>query len=138
MKLIFSYIEVENSVHGSYMRRDIHIESINNEVCNVRHARMLSRYISDLNIHPTVIDWVFDGIYKVETGLSISEERSGEYHRAIYAKDSVVIDCTLADDNDPEWPKETFTIAEVKIALEGWKRFLEMPESLDSVVEVYI
>ncbi len=44
----------------------------------------------------------------------------------------------LADDNDPNWPTETFPITEVKTALEGWKKFLEMPESFDSVVEVYI
>ena len=82
--------------------------------------------------------WVFDGISKVERNISSTEERSSNHFQAIYKKDSVTINFLLANVNDPNWPTETFPITEVKAALEGWKKFLEMPESFDSVVEVYI
>ena len=85
---------------------------------------------------PRIVAWTLDGISSVEKSISSTEERSSNHFQAIYNKDSVTINFLLADDNDPNWPTETFSLAEVKAALEGWKKFLEMPESFDSVVEV--
>jgi hypothetical protein len=80
-------------------------------------------------------DEVLNKIRKMESGESEGEEWSGNAWDVNIQKSGVQINNQYIH----EWnnlPEGRFTLAELKAALQGWKHFLEMPESLDSVVEV--
>jgi hypothetical protein len=50
-------------------------------------------------------------------------------------RDHVDFELQTANDH-PDWPIWKCSLAEVKTALIGWRKFLEMPKRLDSVMEV--
>ena len=120
---------------GDYLQKRIHTSSGN--ITTNRYDKYLCSYLRDFD-SKIVTKWAIDGLSRIQLGLSDYEDISSNHFDAIATKDEVTIHFSLTDNNNPNWPIETFPIAEVKAALEGWGKFLEMPESFDSVVEVYI
>lgn len=139
MKLIFSYIPTGRHT-GDFFLDTWRIVSFL-ESDTIRHDSKyritFGSYLEDFD-NIRVVALILKSIDNIENNLSEMEDISSRSFTAIAIKDSVTINFTIADDDNPNWPTEKATIKEVKAALEGCKRFLEMPESLDSVVEVYI
>jgi hypothetical protein len=137
MKLIFSYIPTGRHTGDFFLDTWRTVSFLESDT--VRHDSKyritFGSYLEDFN-SIGVVEWALNGLNSVMNELSEMEDISSRSFTAIAIKDSVTINFTIADDDNPNWPTEKATIKEVKAALEGCKRFLEMPESFDSVVEV--
>ncbi len=70
-------------------------------------------------------------IEKIERGEKQTSDASGNAWMTTITHEGVQIDSHTVPWWD-EQPEGHFTLAEFKAALEGWKRFLQMPESLES------
>jgi hypothetical protein len=80
-------------------------------------------------------DRILRHIHAVESGEIEEIKTGGNDVTLTLRKSGVQVDINITE----SWigqPEGHFTIHEWQIALEGWRHFLEMPESLDSVVEV--
>lgn len=136
MKIIFLY-KPKNINTGDFSYDYWRDASVLDEkvIQHNRSTKSLCCYLEGIQ-SINVAEWVLDGLKAAEHEESENVGISVNSFVATCTKGEVRIHFELADNNDPNWPVETFTIAEVKAALEGWKKFLEMPESFDSVVEV--
>lgn len=76
-------------------------------------------------------------IDEVENGINHEIETGGNDVTLTLKPSGVQVDINVNED----WIGKSdgqFTLGELKMALKGWRRFLEMPQSLDSVVEVIL
>lgn len=76
-----------------------------------------------------------DDIEKVRSGRQEKTGWSGNAFDITVYRDHVDTDHQQFAGH-PDWPTWTCTLAEFKTALQGWKRFLEMPVSLQSELVV--
>jgi hypothetical protein len=74
-------------------------------------------------------------IDRVERGEKESFFQSGNAWTKTVTREGVQIDSHTVPWWD-EQPEGRFTLAEFKAALEGWKRFLQMPMSLESRLQI--
>ena len=78
---------------------------------------------------------MLEEIARVERGEKKSAMGSGNAWTTMATVEGVQIDSHTVPWWD-EQPEGRFTLAEFKVALEGWKRFLQMPMSLESRLEI--
>lgn len=74
-------------------------------------------------------------IDQVEHGIQEKIETGGNDVTLTFKTSGVQVDININDDWIDQ-PDGQFKLKEWKTALKGWRRFLEMPQSLDSVVEI--
>ncbi len=139
MRLRYSWISVgDYKRHGNDLRRRAwligheqdHDNRYNNYLCGV----LTSDFQTTKNCQATL-----DAIDQVEAGTREMSEDWGNAFRITVKRDGVRIEFQTSKrwtDVIPEDWMETFTIAEFKTALKGWKQFLELPAVLDMKVEV--
>ncbi|GJI97214.1 hypothetical protein RugamoR57_39320 [Duganella caerulea] len=80
-------------------------------------------------------DRLLKNISDVENGTQAEIETGGNDVTLTIRPTGVQVDIEINED----WigqPDGNFKLSEWKTVLEGWRRFLEMPQSLESVVEV--
>jgi len=128
MKLLFSYTDTylsERSVSGD-----------NDEETN-RYGRYLAAPV-DFLLGRVIkhIDEALEDIRKVESGEESEVIIYGNNDTDLILKPTGGQLDILIDDNWHLNPKGHFTLSEWKHAFEGWKQFLSMPKSRDTVVEV--
>jgi hypothetical protein len=74
-------------------------------------------------------------VNKIEDGRERQIETGGNDVTLTLSRAGVQVDIDINDD----WVGQSeghFTLDEWRVALEGWRRFLEMPYSLESVIEI--
>lgn len=135
MKLIFSY--VDGGVHPTlgqifhWRQRAMDGEGAkryNLYICGVLSS--VAQGVDDC-------DRLLNAIDDVENGNQVEIETGGNDVTLTLRATGVQVDIEVNED----WigqPDGHFKLSEWKIALKGWRRFLEMPRSLDSVVEVEV
>lgn len=135
MKLAFSYVGGGNhSVAGPVFHwRPIAVggedaSRYNRYVCGVLGA--IAQTTDDC-------DRLLDFLSAVESGQETVIETGGNDVTLTVSRGGVQVDIETNDD----WvgtEEGHFSLSEWKLILEGWKRFLGMPQSPDSVVEVLL
>lgn len=80
-------------------------------------------------------DEILDEIEKVQSAQQEKTGWSGNAFDITIYRDHVDVNHQQFAGH-PDWPTWTCSLAEFKTALQGWKRFLEMPVSLESEVVV--
>jgi len=134
MKLKYSY--VDGGFHPKLNRHTFHWKC---EAFDGTEAPRYNRYICG------VLGAVAQGtgecdellrfIQRVECGEEKKIVAGGNDVTLTFNQSGVQVDIQVNDD----WVGQLeghFTLQEWRIALEAWKRFLQMPESLDSMVEI--
>lgn len=135
MKLKFCY--VSGGVHPSIgqVLHPVQVISESDEV--VRYQRYLANAIGSVARDAPGCDRLLELISSVE---------NGQEDRVMYDADDVELTITSAavqvdiNAND-EWvgnPQGRIGVAQWRAALEGWKRFLSLPQSIESVVEIEV
>lgn len=81
--------------------------------------------------HPKMAETVLQDIEKLERGEIDSTEWDGDgfWHRL--NRETVTFEHTIFGEC-PEWPLWSCPLAQYKAALQGWRKFLDMPKSVDS------
>lgn len=134
MRLIYSYIPGgEHPVIGQVLHRHAaamgpadDVFRYNRYVCGVLGA--IAQAIDDC-------DRLLDFLDAVESGREATVETGGNDVTLTMTAAGVQVDIEVNDD----WvgsPEGHFSLQDWRLALEGWKRFLAMPQEADSVVEV--
>jgi hypothetical protein len=105
---------------------------------SVQNRSFLSGFLQDCTSFPWIHS-IEKRLSELEAGLIDSFEESSEGHFVQVRRDSVLVGREISDrwaEVKPEEWQESRTLSEFKTALEGWKRFLEMPAGLDSELTV--
>ena len=84
---------------------------------------------------PIDCDRLIKNIECVENGIETEIETGGNDVALTFRPSGVQVDILINDDWCDQ-PEGHFELREWKIVLEGWRRFLGMPKSVESVVEV--
>lgn len=81
--------------------------------------------------HPDMADTVLQDIEKLERGEVETAEWEGQgfWHRI--SRTTVTFEHAIFGEC-PEWPIWSCTLAQYKAALQGWRKFIDMPKSIDS------
>lgn len=135
MKLVFSY--ADGGVHPVagqvYYWRPMAVD--------VEDASRYNRYVCGAlgAIAQTTddCDRLLSAFDAVEMGKEKMIETGGNDVTLTITLSGVQVDIE-ANDNWVGTPEGKFSLREWRLILEGWKRFLAMPESLDSIVEVLL
>jgi hypothetical protein len=131
MNLLYTFICIgHHNVHGPDLRRRAWVVD---QETNLEHryniylcAVLRTDYQSTASCEESL-----GGIESVERGARENFIASGNAWMITITREGVQIDSHTVPWWD-EQPEGHFTLAEFKAALEGWKRFLQMPVSLDS------
>jgi len=102
-----------------------------------RYTQYLAQVMSFVAQTVERCDELLHYIEEVESGSQDSIETGGNDVSFTLRPSGVQVDITVTDG----WigqPEGRFKLSELKNALIGWRRFLQMPSSLDSVVEIEI
>jgi hypothetical protein len=81
--------------------------------------------------HPSLADEALEDIAKLERGEIQNAEWGGEGFCHSLTPTKVTFEHTIFGEC-PEWPIWSCTLAQYKAALQGWRKFMDMPKSLDS------
>jgi len=92
---------------------------------------LLSALNTDYGNDKECCDDVLNIINRLEKGEIDYYEGGGQGFMHLMTPESVTFEHIIFG-ICPEWPSWTCPIAHYKAALEGWRRFLDMPESIDS------
>lgn len=97
---------------------------------------ILSGALSDFpDYTPSLVDDVLKQIERIEHGEIPSYEYEGQGFVQHMSRDRVRFEHTVFGEC-PEWPIWYCTLAQYKTALQGYRRFLDMPKNIDS--ELYV
>jgi hypothetical protein len=100
-------------------------------------ARPYSTYLASCLVtdyptdHPDWCDEVIADIEKLEHGEIESAKWDGQGFQHRMTPTKVTFEHTIFGEC-PEWPLWSCTLAQYKAALQGYRRFLDMPKSIDS------
>ena len=100
-----------------------------------RYQRYLCGSLGSVAQRQIHCDRLLKDIEAIENGTETEIKTGGNDVVLTLRPAGVQVDILICD----EWcdqPDGSFELRELEIVLEGWRRFLGMPESLDSVVEV--
>lgn len=100
-----------------------------------RYQRYLANTLSGLAQNPEDCVRILSLIEKIESRAETEIEVEGNDIGLTITSTGVQVDITINDD----WmgqPEGKFQLRELKSAISGWQRFLGLPESFDSIVEV--
>ena len=100
-----------------------------------RYNQYLCEVLSSVAQRTEDCDRLLKNINDVENGSQAEIETGGSDVTLKTKSTGVQVDIEVNED----WigqPEGNFKLGEWKAALEGWRQFLEMPQSLESVVEV--
>ena len=100
-----------------------------------RYMRYLCSPLSIVAEIPEDCDRFLKHIEDIENGTETEIETGANDVALTFRPSGVQVDILINDDWCDQ-PEGHFELREWKIVLEGWRRFLGMPESLDSIVEV--
>ena len=131
MKLIFTYKNVRAHVNEIDLRRFASVESNWQLPYNKYFCSWLS---SDVDT-PQGCSSILAQIEQLERGERELAYGGGNAWFVNIYRDHVDFELQSANDH-PDWPIWKCSLAEVKTALIAWKKFLEMPKRLDSVMEI--
>ena len=81
--------------------------------------------------HPEHCDLVLQKIAQIESGEIEEYMWEGQGFLHYIKPDSVLFEHNIFGEC-PEWPLWSCSLAQYKAALLGWKKFIEMPKSIDS------
>lgn len=135
----FSYIWSHewNRLHGHESQGEQqlwHTCNINSLPLNVKHPFYLlcGALASDFYPnHPEHCDFVLQKIAQIESGEIEEYMWEGQGFLHYIKPDSVLFEHNIFGEC-PEWPLWSCSLAQYKAALLGWKKFIEMPKSIDS------
>jgi len=80
---------------------------------------------------PTFVDDVLEQVERIERGEIDAYEYEGDGFTQYITRDGVRFEHTVFGEC-PEWPIWYCTFAQYKAALQGYRRFLDMPKSIES------
>ena len=100
-----------------------------------RYERYVCGVLSAIAQRQVSCDRLLKDIDDVENGIETEIETGGNDVALTIRPAGVQVDI-LVNDDWCDQPEGHFELREWKIVLEGWRRFLGMPESAESVVEV--
>jgi hypothetical protein len=92
---------------------------------------LLSALRSDYGKDKECCDHVLNIIERLEKGEIDYYEGGGQGFMHLMTPETVTFEHIIFG-ICPEWPRWTCPMAHYKAALKGWRRFLDMPESIDS------
>ena len=93
---------------------------------------ILSGALSDfLAHHPGLVDEALEDIAKLERGAIQTAEWGGEGFCHSLTPTKVTFEHAIFGEC-PEWPIWSCTLAQYKAALQGWRKFIDMPKSIDT------
>jgi hypothetical protein len=92
---------------------------------------LLSALDTDYTTHTEWCDQVLAEIDQLERGeiTTYAWDGQGFQHRMTASK--VIFEHTIFGEC-PDWPLWSCTLAQYKAALQGWRKFIEMPKSIDT------
>ncbi|HVK54178.1 MAG TPA: hypothetical protein VM532_04020 [Burkholderiales bacterium] len=100
-----------------------------------RYTQYLCEVLSSVAQGVDDCDRLLDAIDNVESGTQTEIETGGNDVTLTFKASGVQVNINANED----WigqPEGQFKLNEWKTALKGWRKFLEMPQSLDSILEI--
>lgn len=134
MKLHFGYKNVQAHVNGIDLRHSATVKERETDWDYPYNKYLCGWLESDVQT-ARGCSGILSQIAELERHERDSICGSGNAWFVTIYREYVEFELQTADD-DPEWPIWKCSLDEVKIALTGWQKFLEMPESLESQVEI--
>lgn len=133
MKIRFSY--VSGGVHPVVGEVLYPVQQVSDGPEGVRYQRYLASPIGSVARDKVSCERLLRDISRVQTGESESIEVDSDDVELVLSPLGVQCNITVSD----EWTDNPEGFIELRLwqlALEGWLRFLSLPKSLESVVEV--
>lgn len=109
-------------------RYAIIINSEGREYGNYLTSSLSSDFLAN---HPEHCDIVLQKIAQIETGEIEEYMWEGQGFLHYIKSDSVLFEHAIFGEC-PEWPLWPCSLAQYKAALKGWRKFLDMPKSIDT------
>ena len=134
MNLMFLWERYTNRLGDFDFRKKCLVLGLEEDFQNPYWKYLCSAFSFDFTSAEYCSDILLD-IKKIELGEMEKTGWSGNAFDTLIYRDRVEIEHQQFSGH-PDWPMWTCTLEEFKIALLGWKRFLEMPISVDSEVIV--
>jgi hypothetical protein len=135
IRLKFSY--VDGGFHPK-LGRVLHWQQLATGYSNVaRYNQYLCQVLGSVAQVTDDCDRLIQYICDVESGRKKKIETGGNDVTLTITPTGIQVDIEINE----EWigqPDGQFKLGEWKAALAGWRRFLQMPKSLDSVVEIIL
>lgn len=122
--------------HAPYLWTNVTVLDAPESIADGFNKYLLSALSTDFPEHsPQHADGVLKEIERLELGQSGSTEWEGNgfWHRitpsTVTFEHSMFGEC-------PEWPIWSCTLAQYKAALQGWRKFIDMPKSIETALIV--
>lgn len=130
MNVIFKYLLIDESARGHSSWLLYRAETINSPKEGFEKY-LLSALDTDYTTHTEWCDQVLAEIDRLERGeiTSYVWDGQGFQHRMTASK--VIFEHTIFGEC-PDWPLWSCTLAQYKAALQGWRKFIDMPKSIET------
>ena len=131
MIVIFKYLLIDESTRGLSSWLLCHSEVINAPKEGYEKY-LLSALGTDFPAHhPELSDGVLQAIERLERGEINSYETGGNGFCHSLTPTKVTFEHSIFGEC-PEWPLWSCTLAQYKAALQGWRKFIDMPQSIET------
>ncbi len=135
MKVVFKYLLIDESARGlsSWL---LYYPAAISAPKEGYEKYLLSAFGTDYPTdHPDWCDEVIANIEKLERGEIESTKWDGQGFQHRMTPTKVTFEHTIFGEC-PEWPLWSCTLAQYKAALQGYRKFLDMPKTIDSELVV--
>ena len=122
----------ESSGNDYYLRRNSLLIDAPESIAQGFNKYLLSALGSDFPAHhPEDCDEVLANIDKFERGELLTYGTGGLGFDHSFTREKVTFEHSIFGEC-PEWPLWSCTLAQYKAALQGWRKFIDMPKSIDT------
>jgi len=130
MNVIFKYLLIDESARGHSSWLLYRAETINPPKEGFEKY-LLSALDTDYTTHPEWCDQVLSEIDQLERGEITSYVWDGQGFQHQMTVSKVTFEHSIFGEC-PDWPLWACTLAQYKAALKGYRKFLDMPKSIDT------
>ena len=134
MKLVFSYRwNHHEPVYGHlpYLRTKISLQDTSVQLERDFNKYLLSSLETDYNTHADWCDEVLDAIGQLEKRAITTYTWDGQGFQHRMHISTVAFEHTIFGEC-PDWPLWSCSLSQYKAALQGWRKFIDMPKSIDT------